>query len=128
MFKNLSIKARYIIFNIFMALGGILAAVKILYGYFFSEQEVFLNCCLILALAFFLIGFIFRLTVVKCPFCGDKLRDQQKAPLQCPTCGKYAFESPAHPIENTESIEDSEAKSIEAAQTEEAKEETSTEA
>jgi len=118
MFKNLSIKARYIIFNIFMALGGIFAAIKILYGFFFSEQEVFLNCCLVLALAFFLIGFIFRLTVVKCPFCGDKLRDHQKTPLQCPTCGRYAFESPAHPIQNTETIEESDTKGIEAAEEE----------
>lgn len=102
MFKNMSIKTRYLIFNIFMALGGIFAAIKIIYDFLDGSQNLILNWSLILAFTFFIIGFVFRLTVVKCPFCGDKLRDQKKAPLQCPTCGKFAFESPAYQTQETE--------------------------
>lgn len=99
--KNLSIRARYVIFNILMALGGICAAVKILYDYFDGTQNMILNWSLGLAFFFFIVGFVFRLTLVKCPFCGDKLREHKKMPDKCPSCGKYCFESPAHQVPDT---------------------------
>lgn len=102
MFKNLSIKTRYLIFNILMTLGGIFAAIKILYDFFDGTQNLILNWSLGLAFGFFIAGFIFRLTVVRCPFCGDKLRDQKKTPVQCPACGKFSFESPAYQAPETE--------------------------
>ena len=48
---------------------------------------------LIPGFAFFLAGFVYRLTQVKCPFCGQKLLDFQKAPDACPSCRESAFKA-----------------------------------
>jgi len=93
-FKTMSIKTRYLIFNIFMTLGGIFAGIKIVYDFLDDSQNTVLTWALILAFTFFIIGFIFRLTMVKCPFCGNKLMEQKKAPDICPYCRKSAYEKP----------------------------------
>ena len=93
-FKTMSIKTRYLIFNILMGIGGVFAAIKIIFDFLSDSHEILLTWALIAAFVFFIAGFVFRLTVVKCPFCGDKLREMKKAPDICPSCRKSAYERP----------------------------------
>ena len=103
MFQTMSIKTRYLIFNIFMTLGGIFAAAKIILDFTDVVLPFDINLALIPAFAFFIIGFIFRLKVVKCPFCGCKL-DDQKAPDVCPVCRRSAYDKfdPNETMEQTD--------------------------
>ena len=89
--KTMSIKTRYLIFNIFMTLAGIFAALKIVVDVLSDSAGKLMNWSLVIAFFFFIVGFAFRLTLVKCPFCGDKLKDLQKAPDVCPACKKSAY-------------------------------------
>lgn len=93
-FKTMSIKTRYFIFNIIMTLGGIFAAIKIIVDFLTDTHEILMTWALILAFVFFICGFIFRLTIVRCPFCGDKLREEKKAPDICPCCRRSAYDRP----------------------------------
>lgn len=90
-FQQMSIKARYLVFNILMSIGAFFAAIKIIYDYFTPNQDTFLSWMLILAFVFFILGFIFRLTMVKCPFCGNNLTEFKKAPDMCPICRESAY-------------------------------------
>ena len=103
MSQTMSIKTRYLIFNILMTLGGIFAAAKIILDFMDLALPFDINLALIPAFAFFIIGFVFRLTVVKCPFCGSKL-DDQKAPDVCPVCRHSAYDKfdPNEPAEQAD--------------------------
>ena len=90
-FQQMSIKARYLVCNILMSIGAVFAAIKIIYDYYTPGTDLFMSWMLILAFAFFIAGFAFRLTMVKCPFCGDKLKDCKKAPEVCPVCRESAY-------------------------------------
>ena len=90
--KTMSIRTRYLIFNILMTIGGVFLAAKILVDLFTDDLQLFLNWSLAIGLVFFAIGFVFRLTIVKCPLCGKKIEDQ-KAPLYCPHCKESAYMS-----------------------------------
>ena len=89
--KTMSIKTRYLIFYIFMTLCGICAAVEILADAFLPGENNPFSWLLIPAIGFFIIGFVFRLTMVKCPFCGEKLMEHKKAPDVCPACRESAW-------------------------------------
>ena len=91
--KNASIKTRYRIFNILMTISGICIAFEILYDSYFKTGGPELTWLLIPGFAFFLAGFVYRLTQVKCPFCGQKLLEFQKAPDACPSCRESAFKA-----------------------------------
>ena len=92
--NNASIKTRYRIFNTLMTISGICIAFEILYdSYFKTADAPALTWLLIPGFLFFLVGFIYRLTQVKCPFCGQKLLEFQKAPDACPSCRESAYKA-----------------------------------
>ena len=90
--KTMSIRTRYLIFNILMTIGGIFLGAKILIDFVTDDLDQLLNIALVIGLVFFVMGFVFRQTMVKCPLCGNKITDQ-KAPLYCPHCKESAYKS-----------------------------------
>ncbi len=83
----MSLKTRFLIYNIFMVLGTICAVADILQDFAKGIQGINLSPLVILAIGFFLIGLILRFTFVKCPHCGDSLIGHKKVPVKCPVCG-----------------------------------------
>jgi len=90
--KTMSIRTRYLIFNILMTVGGICLGAKILVDLFTDDLDALLDWALAIGLVFFVLGFVFRQTMVRCPLCGNKITDQ-KAPLYCPHCKESAYMS-----------------------------------
>ena len=92
----MSIKLRYLIFYISMALGAVFVGIYILHDFLSGAQNTDLPWALALAAFFFIGGIVFRVAAVRCPFCGIRLRDPGMGPETCPTCGKSAFERPQY--------------------------------
>ena len=103
----MSIKLRYLIFYIIMALGAVFVGVYIMHDFLSGASNTDLPWALALAVFFFIGGIVFRIAAVRCPFCGSKIREPGFGPETCPTCGKSAFERPQYTDEET--TEDTEA-------------------
>lgn len=86
----MSLKTRFLIFNAFMILGALCAAVDIVYDFATGVTNQNLPIMIILAFVFFIAGMVIRFTLVKCPHCGDKLLGQKSVPVKCPVCGTLA--------------------------------------
>ena len=108
----MSIKLRYLIFYISMALGAVFVGVYILHDFLSGASNNDLPWALALAVFFFLGGIVFRIAAVRCPFCGSKIREPGMGPETCPVCGKSAFERPQlnQEPETTEETEAEQAK------------------
>ena len=92
----MSLKSRFIIVNIFMALGTVCAAADILYDLATGAQNKNLPIMIALAFVFFVIGAVLRFTWVKCPHCGDNLMGHKKVPVTCPVCGTMTDKPVSH--------------------------------
>ena len=91
----MSIRMRFIIFYICMALGAIFAGINIVFDFLNGASNQDLPWAIITASIFFIGGIVFRIVAVKCPFCNSKLKDPNLGPETCPVCGKSALEKPA---------------------------------
>ena len=83
----MSLKTRFLIYNIIMGLGIVCAAADILFDLMQGAQQITWTPMVILAAVFFVIAMVLRFTFVKCPHCGDNLMGHKKVPVQCPVCG-----------------------------------------
>ena len=86
----MSLKMRFIVYNVIMALGAICAAADILYDLATGVQNKNLPIMIALAAVCFVVGVTLRFTFVKCPHCGDKLIGHKRVPVKCPVCGTMA--------------------------------------
>lgn len=92
----MSLKSRFLVFNILMALGTVCAAADIVYDFATGVQNKNLPVMIALAFIFLVVGTVLRFTWVKCPHCGDQLIGHKKVPVKCPVCGTMSDQPVKH--------------------------------
>ena len=79
--KNESPKKNSIISWIILGIGALLAVIGAL-----TTQEYRVNLCLIIGGLIVIVGIVYHLVWVRCPYCGHSLAGYRPLPDQCPKC------------------------------------------
>ena len=79
--KNESPKKNSIISWIILGIGALLAVIGAL-----TTQEYRVNLCLIIGGLIVIVGIVYHLVWVRCPYCGHSLAGYRPLPVQCPKC------------------------------------------
>lgn len=68
---------------IIMGIGALLAVIGAM-----TMQEYRVNALLVIGFLIVIIGIIYHLAMVRCPYCGHSLAGYRPCPKECPNCHK----------------------------------------